>query len=76
MGELLNTGKINPKDVNKVREETVNKWDKLGFLDGLTGNIREDITQLYCCEASRLLPFDVVNTGDTLSGTTVFIKDE
>ena len=36
-------------------DEMVSKWDKLGFLDGLKGHVKEDIAQLYCCKASHLL---------------------
>ena len=34
-----------------IREETVSKWDNLGFLDGLEGHVSENIVQLYESEA-------------------------
>jgi len=38
-----------------VRENTLSKWDSLGFLDGLKGHVKENIAQLYESEASHLL---------------------
>ena len=39
----------------KQREDIVKKWEELGFLDGLSGHVKENITDLYCCKASSML---------------------
>jgi hypothetical protein len=38
-----------------IKEDTINKWDKLGFLDGLKGHIKENMAQLYENQASHLI---------------------
>ena len=35
------------KTFKVIKEDTVNKWDKLGFLDGLKGHLKENMAQLY-----------------------------
>lgn len=45
-------------DINRqrqIREETVRKWDSLGFLEGLDGHLRGNITQLYENQARTLI---------------------
>lgn len=41
--------------MKKIREQTIEKWNHLGFLEGLSGHVKENIAQLYCCQASALL---------------------
>jgi len=48
-------GNIGLNHMKQVRENTINKWDSLGFLDGLQGHVKENIAQLYENEASHLL---------------------
>jgi hypothetical protein len=38
-----------------IKEDTINKWDKLGFLEGLKGHMRENVAQLYENQASFLI---------------------
>ena len=45
----------NIKMNKKQREDIVKKWEELGFLDGLSGHVKENITDLYCCKASSML---------------------
>jgi hypothetical protein len=55
---FLTSGKVGNIGLNhmkQVRENTINKWDSLGFLDGLKGHVKENIAQLYENEASHLL---------------------
>ena len=44
MGALLESGlvgNIGLKHLKVIKEDTINKWDKLGFLDGLKGHIKK-----------------------------------
>jgi|TARA_R110000824_G_scaffold106610_13_gene252090 hypothetical protein len=58
MSNFLNSGKVGNIGLNHmkaIRENTISKWDSLGFLDGLKGHVKENIAQLYENEASHLL---------------------
>jgi len=58
MGYLLKSGEVGNiglKHQKAVREATVNKWESLGFLEGLEGHIRENIALLYENQASVLI---------------------
>ena len=58
MGALLESGmvgNIGLKHLKVIREDTISKWDKLGFLNGLKGHGRENIAQLYENQATHLI---------------------
>ena len=58
MGALLESGlvgNIGLKHLKVIKEDTINKWDKLGFLDGLKGHLKENVAQLYENQASHLI---------------------
>ena len=58
MGALLESGlvgNIGLKHLKVIKEDTINKWDKLGFLEGLNGHLRENVAQLYENQASFLI---------------------
>ena len=58
MGALLESGlvgNIGLKHLKVIKEDTINKWDKLGFLEGLRGHLRENVAQLYENQASFLI---------------------
>jgi hypothetical protein len=58
MGALLESGlvgNIGLKHLKVIKEDTINKWDKLGFLENLTGHLKENIAQLYENQASFLI---------------------
>jgi hypothetical protein len=58
MGALLESGmvgNIGLKHLKVIKEDTLNKWDGLGFLDGLKGHVRENIAQLYENQATNLI---------------------
>jgi len=58
MGALLESGlvgNIGLKHLKVIKEDTINKWDKLGFLEGLKGHIKENMAQLYENQASHLI---------------------
>ena len=78
MGYLLKSGEVGNiglKHQKAIREATVNKWDSLGFLDGLEGHIRENIALLYENQASVLINESTSTAGGTSTGhfeTVVF----
>jgi hypothetical protein len=58
MGYLLKSGEVGNiglKHQKAIREATVNKWESLGFLEGLEGHIKENIALLYENQASILI---------------------
>ena len=58
MGALLESGmvgNIGLKHLKVIKEDTLNKWNGLGFLDGLKGHIKENIAQLYENQATSLI---------------------
>ena len=58
MGALLESGmvgNIGLKHLKVIREDTINKWNKLGFLNGLGGHTKENIAQLYENQATHLI---------------------
>ena len=58
MGALLESGlvgNIGLKHLKVIKEDTINKWDRLGFLDGLKGHTKENMAQLYENQASHLI---------------------
>jgi hypothetical protein len=58
MGALLESGlvgNIGLKHLKVIKEDTINKWEKLGFLDDLRGHLKENIAQLYENQASFLI---------------------
>ena len=70
MGALLESGlvgNIGLKHLKVIKEDTINKWDKLGFLEGLKGHMRENVAQLYENQASYL-----INEASTTSDTGAF----
>jgi hypothetical protein len=58
MGALLESGlvgNIGLKHLKVIKEDTINKWEKLGFLEGLKGHLKENVAQLYENQASFLI---------------------
>jgi hypothetical protein len=58
MGALLESGlvgNIGLKHLKVIKEDTIEKWEKLGFLDELQGHLKENIAQLYENQASYLI---------------------
>ena len=73
MGSLLESGlvgNIGLKHLKVIKEDTINKWDKLGFLEGLSGHRKENIAQLYENQATYLIN-EAASTSDTGSFETV-----
>ena len=58
MGALLESGKVGNVSLNHlktVRTDVINRWDDLGLLEGLNGNRKENIAQLFENQASYML---------------------
>lgn len=58
MSHLLASGRVGNTGLDymkQIRRMTFEKWNSLGFLDGLQGHVQENIAQLYENEASHLL---------------------
>jgi len=73
MGALLESGlvgNIGLKHLKVIKEDTINKWDKLGFLEGLKGHLKENVAQLYENQASYLIN-EAASTADSGSFETV-----
>jgi hypothetical protein len=58
------------KHLKVIKEDTINKWDKLGFLEGLKGHLKENVAQLYENQASYLIN-EAASTSDTGAFETV-----
>ena len=73
MGALLDSGmvgNIGLKHLKVIKEDTLNKWDGLGFLDGLKGHIKENVAQLYENQATHLIN-EATSASDSGSFETV-----
>ena len=73
MGYLLKSGEVGNiglKHLKQIRENTIKKWDDLGFLEGLKGHVKENIAQLYENQASHLIN-ESTTAGDSGSFETV-----
>jgi hypothetical protein len=58
-GRLLTSNEVGNthgfRTQQEIRQQTINNWDNLGFLDGLEGHVRPNIAQLFESQASTLL---------------------
>ena len=58
MREFLTSGQVGNIELNaqkKIRESIQNRWDSLGFTEGLEGTIKENVATLYENEAKHLI---------------------
>ena len=75
MSHLLTSGQVGNIGLNHmkaIRLETQQKWDSLGFLEGLKGHVKENIAQLYENQASSLLTEATSTTSSGSFETVVF----
>ena len=75
MGALLESGmvgNIGLKHLRVIKEDTINKWDNLGFLEGLEGHQKDNIAQLYENQASYLINEAAVSDSSGSFETVVF----
>lgn len=75
MGALLESGmvgNIGLKHLRVIKEDTIKKWDDLGFLEGLEGHQKDNIAQLYENQASYLINEAAVADASGSFETVVF----
>ena len=75
MGALLESGmvgNIGLKHLRVIKEDTIKKWDELGFLEGLEGHQKDNIAQLYKNQASHLINDAAVADSSGSFETVVF----
>ena len=75
MGALLESGmvgNIGLKHLRVIKEDTIKKWDDLGFLEGLNGHKKDNIAQLYENQASYLINEAAVSDASGSFETVVF----
>lgn len=75
MGALLDSGmvgNIGLKHLRVIKEDTIKKWDELGFLEGLAGHQKDNIAQLYENQASYLINEAAVADSSGSFETVVF----
>jgi len=75
MGALLESGmvgNIGLKHLRVIKEDTIKKWDDLGFLEGLNGHQTDNIAQLYENQASYLINEAAVSDSSGSFETVVF----
>jgi len=73
MSHLLTSGQVGNIGINHlkaIRKQTQEKWDSLGFLEGLKGHVKENIAQLYENQAGSLL-CETTDAGSSGSFETV-----
>jgi len=75
MGALLESGmvgNIGLKHLRVIKEDTIKKWNELGFLEGLEGHQKDNIAQLYENQASYLINEAAVADSSGSFETVVF----
>ena len=58
MGFLIESGEVGNiglKQLREQREITTNRWEKLGLLEGLSGNVKENCAQLFENQLSQMI---------------------
>ena len=58
MRELLTSGAVGNIELEaqkKIREDIQNRWERLGLVKGLEGNVKETVATLYENQAKHLL---------------------
>jgi len=53
--ESADVGNIGLKNLREQREITTNRWEKIGLLDGLEGNVKENCAQLFENQLSHMI---------------------
>ena len=75
MREFLTSGQVGNIELNaqkKIREDIQNRWEQLGFVEGLEGNIKENIATLYENEAKHLIQEATASDNSGSFETVVF----
>ena len=53
--ESMEVGNIGLKQLREQREITTNSWEKIGLLEGLDGNVKENCAQLFENQLSHMI---------------------
>jgi hypothetical protein len=63
--ESADVGNIGLKQLREQREITTNRWEKIGLLEGLEGNVKENCAQLFENQLSHMIneSSDSTNSG-------------
>jgi hypothetical protein len=75
MSQFLNSGQVGNIGLNhmkEIRKQTQQKWESLGFLEGLKGHIKENVAQLYENQATSILTEATDATSSGSFETVVF----
>ena len=75
MREFLVSGQVGNIELNaqkKIREDIQSRWEALGFVEGLEGNIKENIAMLYENEAKHLISEATASDNSGSFETVVF----
>ena len=75
MREFLTSGQVGTIELDaqrKLREAVINRWDSLGFTEGLDGNIKENVATLYENEAKWMLKEATASDNSGSFETVVF----
>ncbi len=59
----MDFSKLGLGELKKLRNKTIEKWEAAGFLEGLSGHVKENIAQLYeCCKSTLIEKKMDINT--------------
>lgn len=75
MRELLNSGAVGNIELNaqkKIRQDIQERWNRLGLVKGLEGNIKETVATLYENQAKHLLKEATASDNSGSFETVVF----
>ena len=64
-------GKIAMNEQARVRQQITERWDKIGLLDGLKGQIKDNIATLYESQAGHMLMTEATSADNSGSFETV-----
>lgn len=75
MKEFLTSGQVGNIELNaqkKIRQDILERWERLGFVEGLTGHLKENIATLYENEAKHLISEATASDNSGSFETVVF----
>ena len=75
MKELLTSGALGTIEMNaqkKIRKDIQERWERLGLVDGLEGNIKETVATLYENQAKHLIQEATASDNSGSFETVVF----
>ena len=75
MKEFLSSGQVGTIELNaqkKIRKDILERWERLGFVEGLYGHLKENIATLYENEAKHLISEATASDNSGSFETVVF----